>query len=55
MGRKKKYLSVEEKRFAQNKYAMMYYEKNKELVKEKARKKYELQKNLHANNGTGDI
>jgi hypothetical protein len=52
MGRKKKYLTDEEKHIAQNEYAMSYYEKNKDIIKEKAKKKYELRKNLQSNNRT---
>jgi len=52
MGRRKKYLTDEDRRLAQNEYAMMYYEKNKDIIKEKARKKYELQKNLRSDNRT---
>lgn len=54
MGRKKKYLTDEAKRIAQNEYAMSYYEKNKDMIKEKARKKYELQKDLRSNNSTSN-
>ena len=50
MGRKKKYLTAEEKRIAQNEYAMSYYEKNKDIIKEKAKIKYELRKNLQRDN-----
>ena len=46
MGRKKKYQTPDEKRIAQNEHAMAYYEKNKDIIKEKARKRYELRKNL---------
>ena len=40
MGRKKKYFTEEEKQLAQNSYAMSYYERNKDIIKEKAKKKY---------------
>jgi hypothetical protein len=54
MGRKKKYLTDEAKRIAQNEYAMSYYEKNKDIIKEKARKKYELQKDLRSNSRSSE-
>lgn len=50
MGRKRKYFTEEEKKIAQNRYAMSYYERNKDVIKEKANKKYELRKNLQSNN-----
>lgn len=40
MGRKRKYFTEEEKQAAQNSYAMSYYERNKDIIKEKAKKKY---------------
>lgn len=40
MGRKKKYFTDEEKKMAQNSYASSYYERNKDVIKEKAKKKY---------------
>jgi hypothetical protein len=50
MGRKAKYITPEEKRQAQNEYAQSYYDRNKEMIKEKARKKYELSKHIQSNN-----
>jgi hypothetical protein len=50
MGRSKLYFTDIEKRCAQNRYAMTYYENNKDIIKEKAKKKYELRKNLQSNN-----
>jgi hypothetical protein len=44
MGRKKKYNTLEEKRVAQNKWAKEYYERNKDLIDNKAKKKYYAQK-----------
>lgn len=54
MGRKKKYLTEEEKRNAHNIQLMRYYERNKKLFQEKALARYyklkelknELSKNL---------
>ena len=40
MGRKKKYFTKEEKQIAKNQYAMSYYERNKDIIKEKAKKRY---------------
>jgi hypothetical protein len=40
MGRKKKYFTEEESKIAQNQYAMSYYERNKDIIKEKAKKRY---------------
>ena len=51
MGRKKIHLTEVGKATAQNKYAMSYYERNKKIIKDKAKKKYELRKNLQSNNG----
>lgn len=44
MGRKKKFLTEKSKRKAQNAYAMSYYERNKEEIKKKAKKKYHASK-----------
>ena len=40
MGRKKKYLTKEEKHQAQLKWMMEYYERNKKLLQEKALARY---------------
>jgi hypothetical protein len=40
MGRKKKYSTLEEKKAAQNKWAREYYERNKEIIDNKAKEKY---------------
>ena len=40
MGRKKKYLTAEERREAQNRWAREYYERNKEKINEKLMKVY---------------
>jgi hypothetical protein len=40
MGRNLKYKTKEEQRIASNKKSMRYYEKNKELIKERNLKKY---------------
>jgi hypothetical protein len=40
MGRKKKYLTSEEKREAQNRWAREYYLRNKEMVDKKSIEKY---------------
>jgi hypothetical protein len=40
MGRKKKYLTEEEKIEANKRWCMEYYERNKELVCEKNKKRY---------------
>ncbi len=41
MGRKKKYNTKEDKLDAQRRWNMEYYHRNKEKLKEKARKRYE--------------
>lgn len=47
MGRKKKYKTDEERKLAQQKWALEYYHRNKEKINKKAMEKYyELQKNL---------
>lgn len=46
MGRNKKYLTDEERRLAKNAQRMKFYEKNKEIEKEKALKRYYGNKNL---------
>jgi hypothetical protein len=46
MGRNKKYLTDEERRLAKNAQRMKFYEKNKEIEKEKALKRYYENKNL---------
>jgi hypothetical protein len=48
MGRKAKYITSEEKRQAQNSYAQTYYERNKDVIREKSRKKYGLSKNIQS-------
>jgi hypothetical protein len=51
MGRKKKYITPDEKREAQNKWAREYYTRNKELIDTNAKEKYhELRKNIQSNN-----
>lgn len=40
MGRKKKYLTIEEQRTAQRKYVRTYYERNKERINNATMKKY---------------
>jgi GrpB-like predicted nucleotidyltransferase (UPF0157 family) len=40
MGRKKKYLTVEEKLEAQRRWNMEYYERNKENIKKEVLKRY---------------
>lgn len=40
MGRKTKYQTDEEKHEAQKRWLMEYYEKNKGILQEKARKRY---------------
>jgi hypothetical protein len=45
MGRKKKYLTKEEKHEAQKKWAMEYYWRNKEIVRIKNLKNYHGKKN----------
>ena len=40
MGRKKKHMTMDDQRVAQNGYAMSYYERNKEKIKQKAKSKY---------------
>ena len=44
MGRKKKYNTPKEKRDAQNKWAREYYLRNKELIDNKAKEKYNAQR-----------
>ena len=46
MGRKKKYLTKEEKREAQNRWAREYYHRNKELINNKLKERYHATKNL---------
>lgn len=41
MGRKKKYNTEEDKLEAQRRWNMEYYHRNKEILKENARKRYE--------------
>ncbi len=51
MGRKKKYITEQEKRDAQNKWAKEYYKRNKEKLNKASMKKYyELRKNLQSDN-----
>ena len=45
MGRKKKYFTEEELIEANKKWCMTYYERNTELLKEKAKKRYHEKKN----------
>jgi len=45
MGRKKKYITEEDKYEAQKKWAMEYYWRNKETIKKKNLKKYHEKKN----------
>jgi|LakMenEpi03Aug12_release.lakeMendotaPanAssembly.Ray.scaffolds.fasta_scaffold3225778_1 hypothetical protein len=45
MGRKKKYLNDEEKNEAKKVWWMNYYIKNKEIVKEKNKNRYHVNKN----------
>ena len=47
MGRKKKYITEEEKLKAQKRWYMEHYERNKEVIKEKNRKRYHAKKNNH--------
>jgi hypothetical protein len=55
MGRKKKYNTKEEKYAAQKKWQLDYYYRNKDrLNKERMEKYYELRKNLHAANNSGE-
>jgi len=42
MGRKRKYFTKKEKREAQRKWQMEYYERNKEQIKKDARQRYKL-------------
>lgn len=51
MGRKKKYLTIEEQKEAQRQYAKKYYDRNKDKINSKSMEKYyELQKNIRSNN-----
>ena len=50
MGRKKKYHTKEELIEANKKWCTNYYEKNKEVLKEKARKRYYERKNRDISN-----
>ena len=52
MGRKKKYITEEEKREAQNKWAREYYLRNKEKIDIKAKEKY--YEKLNSNNLQND-
>lgn len=47
MGRKKKYLTKEEKIEANKRWCAEYYERNKELIREKNKKKYHDKKNRY--------
>jgi hypothetical protein len=54
MGRKRKYITEEEQRTAQQEWNRMYYSKNKEKINSHRMKRYyELQKNLRPNNTEG--
>ena len=46
MGRKKKYLTEEERIEAQKRWNMEYYERNKISIKQKALKRYHGKKNI---------
>jgi hypothetical protein len=46
MGRKKKYLTVEQKKEAQRKWSCIYYEKNKLKIDEKAKLRYQENKKV---------
>lgn len=51
MGRKKKYLTDEAKRLAQNSWSKGYYERHKEELDTRAKERYhELRKNIHPDN-----
>ena len=47
MGRKKKYLSEEERIEAQKRWNMEYYERNKEVIRKKALERYYGRENKH--------
>jgi hypothetical protein len=44
MGRKRKYFTKKEKREAQRKWQMEYYERNSEQLKKEARERYKLKR-----------
>ena len=44
MGRKRKYFTKNEKREAQRKWQMEYYERNREQLKKEARDRYKLKR-----------
>ena len=44
MGRKRKYFTKKEKREAQRKWQMEYYERNREQLKKEARDRYKLKR-----------
>ena len=44
MGRKRKYFTKKEKRKAQRKWQMAYYERNSEQLKKEARDRYKLKR-----------
>jgi hypothetical protein len=46
MGRKKKYLTPEQKKEAQRKWSRVYYEKNKPQIDEKAKLRYQETKKM---------
>lgn len=51
MGRKKKYLTIDEQKAARSRWNKNYYEKNKDILNEKSMEKYyELQKNTRPDN-----
>lgn len=45
MGRKKKYQTEEERLNSQRRWSMEYYERNKELIRKKNKKRYHENKN----------
>lgn len=47
MGRKKKYLTKEEKVESNKRWCMEYYERNKELIRQKNKKRYHDKKNRY--------
>jgi hypothetical protein len=51
MGRKKKYLTDEQREEAQRRWSLEYYYRNKEKINEKVMENYyELRKNIQSNN-----
>ena len=49
MGRNRKYFTKKEKRDAQRRWQMEYYERNKEQIKKDARRRYKLKISEKAN------